>query len=58
MKNDTENVVDLRAYRRRPTRAPLRSSTQSNISPQRPIFVALPIPFLMPIPIPVMWFPW
>jgi hypothetical protein len=57
MKSDAENnVVDLRRYREQPAQAPLRSSMQSKTAPERLVFVALPIPFLVPIP--VMWFPW
>jgi len=58
MKSDIENVVDLRRYRERRIRARRRFSTQSNIVPVQPLFVTVWAPFLVPIRIPVMWFPW
>ena len=53
MKGDTEKIVDLRYYREWGVQTPPKGSVRSSTAPIPPSFVAVPIPFLVPIP--VMW---
>jgi hypothetical protein len=56
MKGDAEKVVDLRHYREWRVQAAPKISVRSSTAPISPAFVAVPIPFLVPIP--VMWLSW
>jgi len=56
MKGNTEKVVDLRHYREWRVQAPPRGSVRLSTTATPPAFVAVPIPFLVPIP--VMWLWW
>jgi len=52
MNNDAEKIVDLRRYRERHARTPMQRPARLRAAPVRPEFIVIPVP------IPVIWFPW
>jgi hypothetical protein len=56
MSSDNDKIVDFRLYRERHKRVPRQSFTHSRAAPGHPLFVPVPFPFLVPVPI--VWFPY
>lgn len=54
MSRETDNVVDFCLYHARKKGPPLPPRGPSTAATERPLLV--PFPFLVPIPVPIMWF--
>jgi hypothetical protein len=56
MSSDNDKIVDFRLSRERHKRVPRQSFTHSRAAPGHLLFVPVPFPFLVPVPI--VWFPY
>jgi hypothetical protein len=56
MNKDTAKVVDFRLYRARQARARGQPFAHLRAAPAHPLFLLVPFPVLVPVPI--IWFPY